>query len=291
MKTQDMVVLKFMKVTPEKAAEWVEKNITIDVAEHGNRNIKEWRVAYYKDLMRRGEWNECNGETIKFDASGNLIDGQHRLRAQIELGLSLWYSVAFNCSHRAFVTIDCGGVRTGSDALTMVGEKNANIAAGALGLYHKYKSGNMDGNNTPSNAQLTAMIGECDHVAFRHAIGMAVNNRAAKGIMPPSMAAFLHYVGSQTQGQEKADHFLVGVCTGEGTTNGAILKLRNKLVENAMASKKAPRVAVLAWCIKAWNAFVGGRAISSTALRYKSKATRNQAGEVTCPIEDFPRIL
>ena len=60
-------------ITPSKAKEYLEHN-------HINRNINKARVTAYANDMKRGAW-QTNGESIKFNKKGELIDGQHRLSA------------------------------------------------------------------------------------------------------------------------------------------------------------------------------------------------------------------
>lgn len=68
-------------VTPMKAARWLKRNIA-------NRRVSPKVVRNYAGDMSRGEWL-LNGEAIKFDRDGNLLDGQHRLGAIVHNGKSV----------------------------------------------------------------------------------------------------------------------------------------------------------------------------------------------------------
>ena len=83
MKTSEHVRAEFVLVTPAMAAEWLKKNTD------ENRAVRPRVQEKYTAAMRRHQWQECNGETIKFDRDGTMIDGQHRLRALMEAGQSL----------------------------------------------------------------------------------------------------------------------------------------------------------------------------------------------------------
>lgn len=64
-------------VTPEQAQKWLD--------EHSNyRKLSASRVASYLHEMRSGLW--LIGQPIIFDETGDLADGQHRLRAIVEYG-------------------------------------------------------------------------------------------------------------------------------------------------------------------------------------------------------------
>lgn len=64
-------------ITPEKANEYLLKNTD------NYRNPNTRRVNTYAADMAAGKW-EMNGEAIKFDSDGNLVDGQHRLLAIVK---------------------------------------------------------------------------------------------------------------------------------------------------------------------------------------------------------------
>src|SRR5262249_28100191 len=64
-------------VTPELAARWLKRN-------HANRKVRARHVSRLVRAMRAGEWDDLNGDTIRFSDNHELLDGQHRLLACIE---------------------------------------------------------------------------------------------------------------------------------------------------------------------------------------------------------------
>ena len=64
---------KIVDITPEMAREYLEKN-------SHNRRLSERSVRNLATAIKNGEW-QVNGEAIKVDKEGNLLDGQHRLSA------------------------------------------------------------------------------------------------------------------------------------------------------------------------------------------------------------------
>ena len=62
------------RITPEQAQEYLKFNT------ENYRSISKDRVISYAGDMANGKW-QFNGEAIKFDENGKLIDGQHRLHA------------------------------------------------------------------------------------------------------------------------------------------------------------------------------------------------------------------
>lgn len=62
------------RITPDMAQEYLKYNT------ENYRSINKSRVISYANDMKAGKW-QLNGEGIKFDSNGRLIDGQHRLQA------------------------------------------------------------------------------------------------------------------------------------------------------------------------------------------------------------------
>ena len=72
-------------VTPSLAERYLKRNSV-------NRNISQSVVDRYARDMRNGRW-EQNGDVIRFDASGSLRDGQHRLTAIVQSGETIKLNV------------------------------------------------------------------------------------------------------------------------------------------------------------------------------------------------------
>lgn len=86
-------------ITPEYARMLLERN-------QSNRKVIRARVLEYADMMIRGEWVDRHPGTIAVGTSGYLIDGQHRLLAVIESGVTITAFVAWNIPDKAYLTID-----------------------------------------------------------------------------------------------------------------------------------------------------------------------------------------
>lgn len=69
--------IELVEVTPQMAQEWLATNAK------NNRDLSKVTVKRYANDMVKGQWM-VTGEAIKFDRTGRLIDGQHRLQALIE---------------------------------------------------------------------------------------------------------------------------------------------------------------------------------------------------------------
>src|SRR4051812_39659069 len=91
-------------IAPKLASEWLRTMVA-------NRPLSQIKAVEYGLAMERGDW-VLNGETIKFNDKGNLIDGQHRLQACVLAGKPFQtYVVRGIADDRAFATIDTGKLR------------------------------------------------------------------------------------------------------------------------------------------------------------------------------------
>jgi hypothetical protein len=122
-----------MMVTPELAKQWLEANT------HNRPLSEELVIAYMVDMLD-GRW-QYNGDAIRFDHTGRLIDGQHRLHACIEAGVPFETDVVTGLAPEAIRTIDIGRVRTAGHIAHLEGVENASVAcaiAGLAVLHRKY---------------------------------------------------------------------------------------------------------------------------------------------------------
>ncbi|AGN51598.1 hypothetical protein VPLG_00159 [Vibrio phage eugene 12A10] len=112
-------------ITPQLAEKLLEHNTR-------NRKISQPKVDQYVKDMIAGGWVE-NGESIKFDDTGRLIDGQHRLTACVQSGVPFITTLTTGLSDpNAFKTIDTGRTRGADQVLQMAGVKNPNNVAAAV---------------------------------------------------------------------------------------------------------------------------------------------------------------
>lgn len=67
----------------------------------GNRPLRKAVVQRYATDMENGDWQD-NGDPIRFDTNGRLIDGQHRLEAVIlsDTPIDAWVLRGLKPEHR-----------------------------------------------------------------------------------------------------------------------------------------------------------------------------------------------
>lgn len=116
------VTSEWIKIDPAMATKMLEKNAV-------NRKLRPRIVECYAEDMAEGLWDET-GEAIKFSRTGRLLDGQHRLAAIIESGLTLELLVVTGLPDKSQGSMDQGAGRTAMQALSMGSDvPNASLTA------------------------------------------------------------------------------------------------------------------------------------------------------------------
>jgi hypothetical protein len=106
------ITVTFEDITPEIATQYLEGNIH-------NRPIRMWLVEQYADEIRRG-W-ETTHQGIAFDVRGTLVDGQHRLWAIIETGVTVHVMVTRGLPVGVGGRIDTGKPKTATERIGLDG--------------------------------------------------------------------------------------------------------------------------------------------------------------------------
>jgi hypothetical protein len=227
--------------------------ITQKVAEHWlktknrNRSLHLAQLNKIKRSLGQGRW-EINGETIILDATGRLIEGQHRCQAVLDTGIPLWSLVVIGIDQENFKTMGQGSKRSAGDILGIRGEHNARHLAAALRWVWRYDNKMMLSPHPPITDD------ELADTIFQHEdILNSIPYGTQKGILvAPGMATGLHYLFHRVS-PEKANVFFRSFADGADLPTGhPILVLRNTLINRANKRQlmrdehKAPMV-ILAW--------------------------------------------
>lgn len=253
----------FVTITPEMAASWLERN---DI----NRPLRPDRVTQIAQAIRRGEW-KVNGDTIKINPDGQILDGQHRLWAIVESGLSVMSAVVIGLDTGAQHTVDIGARRNLSDALRLHGETNTNNLAAALNLFHLWRLGDSV-MRSPHASRLTPAqafaILEVDGPRIRDALQRASTVRSAMNKTLTSSIITCCLLRFGEIDAEDAVTFWERVGDGTGMKkNDPCYMLRESCTKNSKRRNKYPTLMMFALVIKAWNAFRSGREIQTLAWK------------------------
>lgn len=255
-------------ITPKKAMEWLKRNVN-------NRPLSQRWVDDLARAITDKAWR-LNGDCIRFNGNGDLIDGQHRLNACVQSGKPFESYVVRGLDHDAFDTIDQGKRRSIADVFARQGYKHYTTLASAVRWLWLYES-----NSLPSARKESLRPDEANellekHPAIHHAVEVARSLITTTKLINPGLLSFLLYITTEKHG-DVAEKFWSSVVSAEGLKKQSpAYQLHSRLVNNLGSVAKLHNDTIAALAVKAWNAFKAGKPVG--ALRWAEN-------------EDFPTIL
>lgn len=259
--------MRLVSVTPELAADLLNRN-------KRNRPLKASTVARYAKDLTDGRWRST-AQPVVIDWNGDLLDGQHRLWACVETGISFIAYIATGEDPDTFAAYDRGSKRTGADALAVLGYKNRHCLAATASRLRRHQRGATWSTTAEDKyvnvEEQVEVVEEFPGITDSVLVGAAVNGRR---LASPSLAAFLHYLFAEIDA-DAASAFFEKLTSGAGLTEtDSVFHLRERLVRNSQDTKaKIPQKEVAALIIKAWNA--RGKRVRS--LRWRSSGDKQEA--------------
>lgn len=249
-------------ITPEIAKVLLARN-------PNNRKIKIRSLQPLKADIANGAW-AFNGESIIISRDGLLNDGQHRLTACVETGVSIQSVVVFGVDREARTTTDQGGARGAGDYLSMRGmSEGANVVAAVSRLLWQFKKYGalFDQRNMarqPTKAEIV-VVAEANPDIAKSLI--AVRTKDAKLLnCSLSLLAFMHFILSERD-QDAAQTFMSRLIGGFGfEENSPINAARSKL----MRDNRWTQVEKYEILVRAWNAYRAGRPLSKLQINGNS---------------------
>lgn len=246
---------KDVMVTPSIATEWLERNTR-------NRKVRVSLAYQYADDMRNGRW-EYNGDPIRFDKDGVLLDGQHRLLAIVDSGTTQKFHVIEGLEPHVQVTIDQGGKRSPSDQLTIRGiETNSTLAAAAR-IYVRWDTGRFFGDVKKNHITTPEIVEWVEGFPSLYGRLIDLSTRGYKAIpcapaITLAVALRLHQID-----EDDATEFFGLLRTGANLEAGSpILTLRERLFKFKAEKVNITQRDMIAFFVVAWNAYREGRSIT-----------------------------
>jgi len=120
-------------ITPAKAEKWLNRNTS-------NRKLREGVAEKYASDMKHGRWTTCP-VPIAFYANGDVADGQHRLWAIVDSGVTIYMPVARGLTKEDGLNIDTGLGRTLVDNAKISG-KDTGLTNELLAVCRAIEDGN-----------------------------------------------------------------------------------------------------------------------------------------------------
>lgn len=247
-------------MTPDLAAGYLEMN-------SANRPLNVKHVEWLASIMRRGEW-AFNGDSIRINKSGKLMDGQHRLSAIISCGIPQRVVVTTGIDDEAFLTIDCGRNRGASDALAIEGFKcTTALASAARFLMNIQKGFSMHGKEQAkkyTNAEILSVIKAHPHLQASAQYGQS---KKARKYMGSALLSFCHYWFTQYDFIAGTSFFSQFESGEYSYKHSPVSALKEKLMDNAINSKKLDRDDKAAYVFLAFNKYMLGSQVRVLKLK------------------------
>jgi len=251
----DSITFNLTEITPDIASAWLQTLNT------NNRRINARRVGAMAHDMTQGSW-KVTPDLIAFDCRNVLVNGQHRLAAIVESGVTIELWVMSGLPVDSFEVTDDVRRRSLVDYLVINGVPRATNISGLVSRIDVYrKCGDLRSPTSlsvASRATTTDLIKlfhtlDLDHLveACRAGERLADACRCAKG-----GAVFASWLLWQVDADD-LEHFIKEVQSGTG--HGMVLRetmMRDRASGRPTYSKDAQVSA--AYVIKAWNAWRSG---------------------------------
>ena len=251
---------RIIEITPKMAMRYLETN-------NHNRRLSERSVRELVAAIKNDEW-QVNGEAIKIDHDGNLLDGQHRLHAIAKSGRTVMSYVISNLDSETFKTIDTGKRRNNADALSLLGHKDPTMLAAAARLVVNIERNQLRSHERVSNIQLEQFIEQHPEIIESVALMREIK---IDHVLAGGTGAALHYVFSGFD-RDEADIFFADLAKGSMLSDkDPVFLLREKLMfYKSRVGARLTRREAAALVIKAWNYRRTGSAVKKLIWARKS---------------------
>ncbi|MCX4677649.1 hypothetical protein OG413_20470 [Streptomyces sp. NBC_01433] len=231
-----------------------------------NRNLRAAAIdAYVRDIQ--ADCWPLNGEAIKLDVNGNVLDGQHRLHAVVKADMAVTTFIVGGLPAETQATMDSGLKRTTSDALSLADESNATTVASVLRRVWAWEQGDRKFTRRvkSTTAECTALLHK--HPEIRRSAEVANRTRVAFPHIPQSALGTAHHLFNAISPDECA-WFFQRIGDGVGLSSGhPILALRSRVTSERAKEGRIEWARHLAYLVYAWNAVREDRPLSRLLVR------------------------
>lgn len=250
----------WLRIDPE-TARWI-----VGYANPRNRPLSERGARYIKMAMTGGEWKRT-GDSLKFSVKGELLDGQHRLAAIADSGMTIEMLCVFGLDDSVFDVLDTGRARSGSDALHVAGVPNATTVAHLVAWVHTFEKRpgqSVGGINALRPADILHLYRTEYSDAGEHLVwGQRLKSACGIG---KSQGATLHYAFSRFATPAHADKFFLDWMSQKTALATALAaRFRDILVRTG---RLPSAFMTYGTAILAWNLWVQGKRVSQSKIIY-----------------------
>lgn len=243
-----------------------------------NRKVSQKWVELYANEMRSNRWR-LNGDAIRLDTDGRILDGQHRLHACVLSGIPFQTIVMTGVENDTFDTMDCGRSRTPAQVLQLADVKYHTLIASIIRGAAEIRN---DGHTDMKEKKLsnTAALFEYKNNSevYDRAATIAAAATGESHSMTAKLAGSVYYylVHDKNQDADKVEKFIREAASFDTSSSGIIDKLRKWNLANRTV--KVSERTRLGYLILTWNAWISG---SRKAPRFSEAAVEEMPAFIT----------
>jgi len=218
--------------------------------------------------MAEDRWGQ-DVHPLVFNKEGALMDGEHRLSAQVQTKTTQYWYVMRNAPDEWRANINVGAGRSVADELALRGHVNA-MLMGSVGRWcYMLERGEVANSRfTVANDEILDMIER--HPDIEHSTAMGQHARRAIMRPDPTPMGASHWWIAQVNGHAEADHFINRFVAGQEGAGSPVAALARRLA-TAKIDNENPDVRIqIGAIVRAWNADVQGKYTQRFALKSKT---------------------
>ena len=232
------------------------------------RKLKRSHVLVLSDDMKNGYFINNNGDTIRQDTEGNIIDGQHRLSACVEANYTLKTIFVKGLQTDTIKTIDIGQkTRTLTDVLEInhrTSYKYANTVTATVQFVHRFylniysKGQESQRRGRMSTSQFLKWVDKNPNIVDFVAQTMTIVSNGDKLIQASAFCGLKWVLDKYNK--PESDKFFQMLSDGIGLHKGSpVFVLRKRLMANKFDHEKRARFTrreLVLSVIKTWNCYL-----------------------------------
>lgn len=255
----DGIVVGLVEVTPKVAENWMAHNSR-------NRPLSDPTWDRYKRDMIGNRWS-FTGDTVRFSASDEMLDGQHRCIAIIESGVAQMMLVVSGLPTSSQARMDGGRRRNAGTTLSIDKTTHSTAVASSArlallwnpgGVWAKDRGTELFGNMQISPAEVLEFVENHPEVHEAARVGAMVAWQVP-GARPSVIGAAFLRASLLEGGVFTAAEWFSRLETGAGLSLGdPVLALRNGMMRASAEKLSNPQIPQLWKVVRAWNASRGG---------------------------------
>lgn len=265
----------------------------IDLNAVNNRDLQPSRAALYLRDMLTGRWREQTGQSVKIGSDGRLLDGNTRMHALAQSGLTLKFDLCFGVNPEDILVMDSHRPRSTRDQIKVAGGVDPGRAGPIVKRIFAWDRGAYMGVNGSTTATPI-------EVAETYQKEMGLFDAAAKrggdcqsrnlGAGAIAGQAYVLFARLDKEAAEAFFDVLVPGLFGERGQDHAVYHLRELLIRRKQ--KKLTSAEQLAAYIRAWNrhhTLADGQRKPVSNLQITRRAANAAPGEDSLTNANFPQ--